>query len=84
MDDAALAYQYAYYPTFGWRWVVAPWVLGLGMAPFWGVIGPGHFSWYAHPWFRVGVAHLRPSWGHAVGRPRGFGSVGHIGGHGRR
>jgi hypothetical protein len=86
MDDAALAYEYVYYPAFGWSWVVAPWVLGFGVAPYWGALGPGRFTWYAHPWFRVGTAHLHPSWGHGAG-PRGrFGSGGgHFGGgHGRR
>jgi hypothetical protein len=84
VDDAALAYQYAYYPAYGWRWLVAPWVLGFGVAPYWGALGPGHFAWYGHPWFRVGTAHLRPSWGGRAG-PRGFVGFGghHMGGHRR-
>jgi hypothetical protein len=85
VDDAALAYEYVWYPTFGWTWVVAPWVLGFGVTPYWGAHGPGAFAWYAHPWFRVGTAHLRPSWGAGAG-PRGsFGRHGFGGGgHGRR
>jgi hypothetical protein len=85
VDDAALAYQYAYYPSYGWRWLVAPWILGYGVAPYWGTLGPARFAWYGHPWFRVGTAHLRPSWGGRAG-PRGFGAGGghHMGGHGRR
>ena len=55
VPDAALAYTFVYYPVFGWRWVVAPWVLGFGVAPYWGPLGPVHFGWYARPWFRVGA-----------------------------
>jgi hypothetical protein len=75
-----------YYPTFGWSWVVAPWVLGFGIAPYWGPVGPGHFAWYARPWFLVGTAHLRTDWGPGVGPRGGFRSGGgHMGGgHGRR
>ena len=81
VDDAALAYEYAYYPAYGWRWVVAPWVLGFGVTPYWGAYGPARFTWYAHPWFRVGTAHLRPTWGRGFGPHPGF----HMGGgHGRR
>ncbi|HTP28502.1 MAG TPA: hypothetical protein VMK12_22950 [Anaeromyxobacteraceae bacterium] len=46
--------QYVYYPAYGWRWVVAPWVYGYGPAPYWGAFGPRYYAWYAHPWFRVG------------------------------
>ena len=85
VDDAALAYQYAYYPAFGWRWVVAPWVLGFGVTPYWGALGPRPFAWYGHPWFRVGTAHLSPTWGPGVGARGGFRSgSGRMGGHGRR
>ena len=37
---------------FGWRWVLAPWVFGLGPWPYF-VHGPRLFAWYKHPWFRV-------------------------------
>jgi hypothetical protein len=63
--DAALAYTYVYYPAFGWRWVVAPWVLGFGFAPYWGPLGPAPFAWYARPWFRIGVPYYPyrgPGW----------------------
>lgn len=85
VDDAALAYQYAYYPSYGWTWILAPWILGFGSVPYWGVLGPGHFAWYARPWFRLGTGHLRPSWGGGPG-PRGFGGARRMGGggHGRR
>jgi hypothetical protein len=46
--------QYVYYPIYGWRWVVAPWVYGYGPSPYWGASGLSYFAWYAHPWFRVG------------------------------
>jgi len=81
IDNAATAYEYVYYPAFGWSWVLAPWVLGFGVPPYWGVLGPVHFAWYAHPWFRVGTAHLRPSWGPGFAAHGGFGhAVGRGGG----
>jgi len=55
VPDSPVGYMFVFYPTFGWRWVVAPWVLGLGVEPFWGPSGPIYFQWYAHPWFRVGT-----------------------------
>jgi hypothetical protein len=55
--DGGMAYEYAYYPSAGWRWIYAPWILGWGPSPFWGRLGPVRFSWYAHPWFRVGFVH---------------------------
>jgi len=71
--DGSVADMYVYYPAFGWRWVVAPWVIGFGPMPFWGALGPIRFAWYAHPWFRVGVPYR--GWGpHFYGR-------GHVGGH---
>src|SRR5437588_504835 len=54
--DASTAYVYAWYPAFGWRWVVAPWVLGYGPHVWWGPLGPHHYRWYSRPWFRVRVA----------------------------
>ena len=45
------AYSYVYYPAVGWEWISAPWVIGIGPRPYWGVYGPGRFAWYAHPWF---------------------------------
>ncbi len=58
--ESGTAYVYAYYPAAGWSWVYAPWVLRVGPAPFWGPHGRVHFSWYAHPWFRVGPAPYHP------------------------
>jgi hypothetical protein len=46
--------QYVYYPAYGWRWVVAPWVYGYGPSPYWGPAGLRFFVWYSRPWFRVG------------------------------
>lgn len=66
--DASVAQTYVYYPSFGWRWVAAPWVLGLGPAPLWGRLGPSRYAWYAHPWFRVGPYR---AWGPAF-RGRGY------------
>lgn len=47
-----VAYTYAYYPRFGWRWVISPWVLGFGPTPHWGRLGPSRFAWYGHPGYR--------------------------------
>ena len=54
--SADVAYTYAYYPRFGWRWIASPWVLGIGPSPRWGRLGPVHFAWYGHPRTYV-VAH---------------------------
>jgi hypothetical protein len=48
--------MYVYYPAFGWRWVVAPWVWGLGSQPYFGVHGVVRFVW----------------WGRGFGRWYGF------------
>jgi hypothetical protein len=58
--DGGEAYEYAYYPNSGWRWVYSPWVLGWGPSPYWGRVGPRRYVWYTHPWFRVGVVHRGP------------------------
>src|SRR5438132_9872486 len=51
IDTSGVAYMFVYCPAFGWRWVLSPWVFGLGPRPHF-IHGPGHFAWYAHPWFR--------------------------------
>jgi hypothetical protein len=53
------ASMYVFYPHYGWRWVAAPWVLGVGPLPRWGVYGPRRFAWYAHPWFRGRIVYGR-------------------------
>lgn len=45
----AVPSMYVYTPVFGWRWVAAPWVWGLGPRP-WFALAPRHFAWYGHPW----------------------------------
>jgi hypothetical protein len=45
-------YEYVYYPSHGWTWVVAPWIWGFGPWPYFGVYGPAHFGWYGHGWRR--------------------------------
>jgi len=75
VPDAALAYMFVYYPAFGWRWVVSPWALGFGVAPYWGPLGPIHFVWYARPWFRARAPYhpyRGPGWGHPPARRRPF------------
>ena len=49
--------MFVFYPAVGWRWVVAPWIWGLGPQPYWGVHGTGWFPW----------------WGRGFGRWYGFG-----------
>jgi hypothetical protein len=79
--DAALAYSYVFYPTFGWRWVVAPWVLGFGVAPYWGPLGVTHFGWRARPRFVAPTPFRGRGW---TGMGHGpVGHVGRVGGHGR-
>jgi hypothetical protein len=52
MESSGVAYEFVYYPRFGWRWVLSPWVFALGPRPYF-VHGPVRFAWYAHPWFRA-------------------------------
>lgn len=75
-------YMYVYDPTFGWDWLVAPWVVGIGPQPYWGSFGPTRFAWYAHSGFANrdfrGGAGARWGGGYAH-------AGGHMGmGHGRR
>jgi len=60
-------YAYVYGPSFGWTWVVAPWIWGWGPWPSFGVVGPRHYGWYGHGWWRdPGRWHFapRPGGGH--------------------
>ena len=43
--------MYIYATAGGWRWVTAPWVMGWGPDPYWGVRGRAYFAWYSRPWF---------------------------------
>jgi hypothetical protein len=38
--------MYVYAPAYGWRWVVAPWVWGIGPRPYFGLYGFNRFVWY--------------------------------------
>jgi hypothetical protein len=51
-DGYGSPYMFVYYPTFGWTWVVAPWVWGWGPWPYFGDYGPFPFAWYARGWWR--------------------------------
>jgi hypothetical protein len=58
--------MYVYWPSYGWRWVVAPWVWGVGPRPFFGRFGFAHYAWYGRGfghWY--GYRGVAPSW---VGR----------------
>jgi hypothetical protein len=67
--------MYVYRPAFGWCWLAAPWVWGIGPWPYFGVHGYVHFGWYGHGWWRTPHHwHYRP--GHFArtwGAPRGGG-----------
>jgi len=52
-DGYGAPYMYVYCPTFGWSWLLAPWVWGLGPWPHFGVFGVAHFGWYQHGWWRT-------------------------------
>ncbi len=52
-DGYGAPYMYVYYPSYGWTWLAAPWVWGLGPWPVFGVYGPVHFGWYGHGWWRT-------------------------------
>lgn len=51
VTSAGDAYHFVYSVPHGWRWVAAPWILGLGPAPQWGAPGVVRFAWHARPWF---------------------------------
>ncbi len=56
--------MYVYYPAFGWRWVVAPWVWGLGPQPYFGVHGVVRFTWWGRGFGRwYGFAPRYVGWG---------------------
>lgn len=46
LTHAAGPYAYVYYPSYGWRWLAAPWVVGSGPYPYFGVRGPFAYRWY--------------------------------------
>jgi len=64
----ASPYAYAYYPSYGWMWLAAPWVWGWGTQPYFGSLGPAGFGWYRGH-FRTGYG-----WGSYPGGGRsGYG-----------
>jgi len=60
--------MYCYFPAYGWRWVVAPWVWGLGPRPWFGVYGFARFPWYGRGYGRW------YGWHGPVWTARGWGS----------
>jgi hypothetical protein len=63
-DGYGEPYEYVYYPSMGWTWVVAPWMWGIGPWPHFGVYGAVHFGWYGHGWWRSPWRwHYRPGFG---------------------
>jgi hypothetical protein len=60
---------YVYYPSYGWTWVVAPWIWGWGPWPVFS-LGPVYYGWYGHGWWRTPYRwHYAP--GYAGGYPHG-------------
>jgi hypothetical protein len=59
-DDTA-TYEYAYSPSYGWNWVQAPWVSGLGPYPYYGTVGAGSYVWSSQAYSRYYSVGLRPS-----------------------
>jgi hypothetical protein len=60
-DGIGEPYEYVYCPSFGWSWVVAPWIWGFGPWPYFGTLGPAYFGWYGHGWWRTPWRwHYRP------------------------
>ena len=56
--------MFLFYPAVGWRWVVAPWVWGLGPQPYWGVHGTSRFPWWGRGsgrWYAFGPPYV--GWG---------------------
>ena len=53
---------FVFYPAYGWRWVVAPWVWGVGPWPAFGTSGPSRFAWYrAGSWRTPSRWHFHPA-----------------------
>ncbi len=54
-------FLYGYYPVYGWRWLPAPWVFGIGPHPWFGPWGWHRYGWYGHvrfghSWWGSGAA----------------------------
>ena len=69
LPAAAYPDMYLYFPAYGWRWVVAPWVWGVGPRPWFGVYGWARYPWYGHGFgrwygFRYGPVWTARGWGH--------------------
>ena len=72
--------MYVYFPVYGWRWVVAPWVWGVGPRPYFGVYGWTRYAWYGHGFGRWYGYHGGPVWaGRGWGRPGSYGHPGYPG-----
>lgn len=44
--DGSPPNMYVYYPEIGWSWVVAPWLWGWGVEPYFGHLGSRYYAWY--------------------------------------
>lgn len=87
VPDDGYPFMFVYGPSWGWRWLSAPWVLGLGPRPYWGAPGFSRFAWHARPWFAprshfAAAPYRMHAGGHGFGG-HGFGGHGFGGHHGR-
>jgi hypothetical protein len=72
--------MYVYFPAYGWRWCVAPWVWGIGPQPYFGVYGWARFGWYGHGYGHWYGFHGAPVWaGRGWGHPGWYGHPGYPG-----
>jgi hypothetical protein len=72
--------MYVYFPAYGWRWCVAPWVWGVGPRPYFGVYGWARFGWYGHGYGHWYGFHPAPVWaGRSWGHPGWYGHPGYPG-----
>jgi hypothetical protein len=80
-DGYGEPFMYVYRPAYGWSWLAAPWVWGLGVWPTFGVYGAAPFGWYGHGWWRTPERwHWRgDSFRGEIGPGRGWGTF--RGGH---
>jgi hypothetical protein len=93
---AAYPSAYVYRPVYGWTWLAAPWVWGVGPRIYFSV-GPRYYGWYGHRFGHRGYARpvIRGYGGYrggyvrgGYGGYRGYGGRGHViirghGGHRR-
>jgi hypothetical protein len=64
----AVPYAYLYYPAYGWGWVAAPWICGVGPWPYFGVGVAFNFGWYSGAYWSHS-SHSHHAYGYARPAP---------------